>query len=197
MFDELTDRARIKPEIDENLLELNAQIDKLKKKADAALSDVCAEAGTDNIKLESNTETGFFFRVTLKSEKSIRALKVKTVSTKKGSGVTFTTEQLDDLNTDLIDLTSEYDTAQADVEKDVIETCGKKVFVLLNYSIVLGGYAKACETLAQRLAFVDVMVSFSTLCCSSANLFVRPKLFEQGYFKKTTSNNLSFRYKCV
>lgn len=66
MINELTNQACIKPDIDENLLELNDQITRLKTKADAALASVSTEVDTDTIKLDSNTETGFFFRVTLK-----------------------------------------------------------------------------------------------------------------------------------
>lgn len=93
---------------------------------------------------------------------------MKILTTTKGGGVTFTTTALEKLSDDFCDLSSQYEAGQSEIKKDVIETCG--------------GYAPACEVLAQKLAFVDVLVSFSIISCTCANQYVRPELLEKGLF---------------
>ena len=56
---------RIKPEIDENLAEIDDKMDESEKSAKKLLARL-AERLQCEVKLESNTEYGFFFRITLK-----------------------------------------------------------------------------------------------------------------------------------
>ncbi|KAI6184360.1 DNA-MISMATCH-REPAIR-2 domain-containing protein [Aphelenchoides bicaudatus] len=166
IYDESTQRYYIKPDVDEDLVELNQQIEDLKSKAENIASLLRSETGEEHIKLESNSENGFYFKVTLKAEKNVRDANVIVLTCTKGAGLTFTTSKLKDLNDDFRDLNTQYAEGQKEVEANVIETCCS--------------FAEACESLAQRIAVLDVLVSFSVFCCNSSNLFVRPELHEKG-----------------
>jgi hypothetical protein len=74
VFNESMQRCCIKPEIDENLTELNEEIERLRAKAEAIAVMLKSETGAEHLKLESNGETGFFFRVTLKVSRPTQIL---------------------------------------------------------------------------------------------------------------------------
>jgi len=157
-YNEMTQKYCIKADIDEKLVSLKEDIDRVHENAELIGMSLRAERNTDTIKLESNGEIGFFFRVTLKGEKSIRGADIKTLKTASG-GVTFVNSAIERLNRTFCGLNEEYLIVQKEVENDVIEACG--------------GYSVACETLAQRISFLDILVSFPIVCAFSANEYVR------------------------
>lgn len=70
------------------------------------------------------------------------------------------------LSDEIRDVNTEYEIAQREVKNNVIETCES--------------FALSVEVLAERIAVLDVLVSFSVFCSSGSNQFVRPVLLEKG-----------------
>ncbi|ETN84906.1 MutS domain V protein [Necator americanus] len=87
---EKTGDFRIRPDIDPELLRISDDMHGLEKKAEKAKAHLANKLDLESIKLDSNPQLGFFYRVTLKEEKNIRKCKFITViDTSKGSGVRF------------------------------------------------------------------------------------------------------------
>ncbi|VDN35532.1 unnamed protein product [Cylicostephanus goldi] len=128
-FYDKTGDFRIRPDIDPELLRISDEMAALEKKAEKARGNLAAKLNLDSIKLDSNGQLGFFYRVTLKEEKNIRKAKFITVlNTSKGSGVHFRDGDLGEINERHQVLNNIYRTAQQDLEKKVIATCGQSIF---------------------------------------------------------------------
>uniref|UniRef100_A0A1I7XR64 DNA_MISMATCH_REPAIR_2 domain-containing protein n=1 Tax=Heterorhabditis bacteriophora TaxID=37862 RepID=A0A1I7XR64_HETBA len=65
-FYEKTGDFRVKPEIDPELLSIANNMKHLEKKAERARDELSSRLALDSIKLDSNAQHGFFYRVTLK-----------------------------------------------------------------------------------------------------------------------------------
>ncbi|KAE9418683.1 hypothetical protein Angca_003190 [Angiostrongylus cantonensis] len=184
-YHERTGDFRIRPDIDPELLRIDKDICSLEKKAEIARTNVCYLVVTrrfkyskallqiakrldlESVKLDSNPQLGFVYRVTLKDEKHIRKCKfITVVDASKGSGVRFRDGDLSEINEQYQVLTNIYRTAQQDLEKKVIETCA--------------GYAPALGGLSNALATIDVLTSLARLVTDSANEYVRPTLEPMG-----------------
>ncbi|CAJ0955069.1 unnamed protein product, partial [Mesorhabditis belari] len=153
---------RVKPDIDPDLLKLSEEMDVLEKKCNRALNKVSERLGTD-AKLDRNSTHGFFFRVTLKEEKSLRSEKHITIlDTNKISGVRFRDPQLEELNNEYLEKERVYVAVQAELEKQVVETCC--------------GYASALSSLSTVLSTTDVLTAMAALASESSSVYVRPKL---------------------
>lgn len=106
---------------------------------------------TDGIKLDSNAEWGFYFRVTLKNEKNIREAKgVKVLASSKGSGFQFYTTELDGLNGEYKELLQTYEASQAHLTKLVVNTCG--TIFIYNWKESIHGFSRLCASTAQPFA---------------------------------------------
>ncbi|RCN27111.1 hypothetical protein ANCCAN_27157, partial [Ancylostoma caninum] len=91
------------------------------------LVKIAKKLDIESVKLDSNPQLGFFYRVTLKEEKNIRKCKsISVIDATKGSGVRFSDGDLADINERYQVLNSIYRTAQQDLERKVIATCGSK-----------------------------------------------------------------------
>ncbi|VDM26948.1 unnamed protein product [Toxocara canis] len=121
---EETGTYRIRPIIDDKLLETSERMKDIEKQCQKELAKV-SENAAEYVKLDSNSQYGFFFRVTLKAEKSIRQAGLKILETTKGSGVRFTSKALETLNVEYKELEGRYDAAQSELVKMVVETCGQ------------------------------------------------------------------------
>ena len=77
-----------------------------------------------SVKLESNAQIGFFFRVTLKDEKNLRNNRnYHTIDTNK-SGVRFRNSALEDVNETYLKMRREYDQQQSSVVKEILLVAG-------------------------------------------------------------------------
>lgn len=76
-LDETMNTCVIKPDIDEKLVELQEDKLRLQSEANKVLAQLKADTNTDNIKLESAEDVGFFFRVTLKVVFGLRVFKLQ------------------------------------------------------------------------------------------------------------------------
>ncbi|CAJ0578112.1 unnamed protein product, partial [Mesorhabditis spiculigera] len=163
---EKTGAFRIKPEIDPELLKLSQEMEALDKKCTKAASKAGDRLGVE-LKLDRNSQYGYFYRVTLKEEKSIRNTRgLLILDTSKGNGVRFRDDNLDALNAEYLDAEKLYASAQEDLESQVVQTCC--------------GYASALSTLSSSLAIVDVIASLATLAAESSRTYTKPKLLPMG-----------------
>ncbi|KIH68338.1 MutS domain V protein [Ancylostoma duodenale] len=162
-YHDKTGDFRIRPDIDPELLRISDDMRDLEKKAEKAKSHIAKRLDIESVKLDSNPQLGFFYRVTLKEEKNIRKCKsISVIDATKGSGVRFRDGDLADINERYQVLNSIYRTAQQDLERKVIATCG--------------GYASALNELSSALATIDVFTSLARLVTDAASEYVRPKL---------------------
>lgn len=165
-FYEQSGQHRIKPEIDDELASINGQIIELDGKAQKLLRKL-ADRINREVKLESNVELGYFFRITLKSETALRSISdVRVLDTSKGGGVRFITKSLEPLTDKYRDLMQTYEAGQAELTSRVIDTCA--------------GYVPALKSLSQYIGILDVLTAFSVVAAASASSYVRPKILDKG-----------------
>lgn len=113
--------------------------EKLNRQLHKAASDLSLDAGK-SVKLESNQENGYYFRITLKEEKILRNNKNYMIIDSNKGGVKFRNTKLNDLNDDYLSLRVKYETAQKSVVTEIIGIAGnlfrssiKKNYVILPY----------------------------------------------------------------
>lgn len=156
----------IRANFDDKLAELKEELDGCEGQAKKILSKVSSDLGLDSVKLESNGQIGYYLRVTLKEEKSLRNKKdYRTIST-KNDGVRFRNEALEDVNETYLKARREYDTQQQSVVKEILS--------------VAAGYSDSLQYLNDTLAKLDVLTSFAVSAISAPVPYVRPKLLERG-----------------
>lgn len=109
------------------LLELKSIMDEMEKKLQAQLNkvadDLSIEAGK-TLKLESNQQLGYYFRVTLKEEKVLRNKKQYTILDSNKSGVRFRSNKLNELNDEYIATRDRYTVEQKKVVTEIVEIAG-------------------------------------------------------------------------
>ena len=97
----------IKPDFDDNLGELREQLDDVDEKIRAQEAKTAAELDVERgkvLKLEHNSQFGYYFRVTLKEEKSVRGNKNYNIIEANKSGIKFRNGKLEQLNETFADL---------------------------------------------------------------------------------------------
>lgn len=146
-------------EISEKLEQMERVAEKLRKKYSAKFE-------CDNLKLDKNSQYGFYFRVTLKEEKSIRKKDVHILETTKGSGVKFSVGELSDINDEFLEFHLKYTRA----EEEVISMLCKKA----------EEFIPLIPAMAQLIATLDVFVSLSTFAATSSGIYTRPNLLPLG-----------------
>uniref|UniRef100_A0A1B6FWF4 DNA mismatch repair protein MSH2 n=1 Tax=Cuerna arida TaxID=1464854 RepID=A0A1B6FWF4_9HEMI len=153
----------IKPEFDDDLKELRYKMDgyeeDIRKTLNKAARDLSLEPGK-TIKLESNSQYGYFFRVTLKDEKVIRNVKGYTELDANKSGVRFRSNELTDLNNDYQQARDEYTKQQEAIVAEVIS--------------VAAGYSQTLQSLGHLVAQLDVLTSLAMVAVSAPVPYVRP-----------------------
>nr|CAD7426843.1 unnamed protein product [Timema monikensis] len=168
---DLVDRGEflVKPDFDEDLQEMrnsmNSIEDQIKKLLSRVASDLNLEAGK-TLKLESNNQLGYFFRVTLKEEKVLRDnKKYQTLDTNK-SGVRFRNSALADLNSDYQHHKEQYSEQQKAIVAEIIG--------------IAAGYVSTLHYLNDVLARLDVLTSFAEVAATAPKPYVRPIIKSDG-----------------
>uniref|UniRef100_A0A1B6KJA7 DNA mismatch repair protein MSH2 n=1 Tax=Graphocephala atropunctata TaxID=36148 RepID=A0A1B6KJA7_9HEMI len=159
----------IKADFDDDLKELRYKMDSyeedIKKTLNKAARDLSLEAGK-TIKLESNSQYGYFFRVTLKEEKVIRNVKGYTELDANKSGLRFRSSELTDLNNDYQQARDEYTKQQEAIVTEVIS--------------VAAGYSHTLQSLSHLIAQLDVLTSLALVAVSAPVPYVRPVMHPSG-----------------
>lgn len=108
-------------------VELKEELDSCESQAENTLSRVAADLKLDSVKslkLESNGQIGYYFRVTLKDEKNLRNNKnYRTIDTNK-SGVRFRNDSLEEINETYLRVRREYEQQQQSVVKEIMGVAG-------------------------------------------------------------------------
>ncbi|XP_068207962.1 DNA mismatch repair protein Msh2-like [Palaemon carinicauda] len=159
----------IKPDFDEKLGELRESMDQLEGDIQSQLrkaaSDLGLEAGK-SIKLESNAQLGYFFRVTLKEEKVLRNNRnYRMIDTNK-AGVRFRNGAMQDLNDQHMSCREEYASQQKSVVDEILS--------------IAGGYVEVIQHFGQIIATLDCVFALATAAVSAPIPYVRPKLLPKG-----------------
>jgi len=148
--------------------EYRAQMDECQAQMEGMLKSAAHSLNLDikSVKLESNPQLGFFFRVTLKDEKSLRNNRsFRTIDTNK-SGVRFRNTALEEVNDVYLTARREYEQHQQSVVKEVLD--------------VAAGYTAALQYYSDNLAQLDVLASFAVCAINAPIPYVRPKIEERG-----------------
>ncbi|KAK3090565.1 hypothetical protein FSP39_012731 [Pinctada imbricata] len=159
----------IKADFDEGLQALRDKITELEEDIKAQLNKVARDLGIDAnkvLKLESNTQLGYFFRVTLKEEKALRNNKNYITIDTKNNGVRFHNNAVRTLNDEYMSAKQEYAEQQKSVVSEIIN--------------IAAGYMEPMLLLNDILAHLDVLVSFAVVSTSAPIAYIRPKLLPLG-----------------
>lgn len=159
----------IKADFDDQLGELKKELDESGSKAEGILSRVASDLKLEtskSVKLESNAQIGYYFRVTLKDEKNLRNNRnYHTIDTNKG-GVRFRNSALEDVNEVYLRVRREYEQQQSSVVKEILS--------------VAAGYVEPLQSLNDALSQLDVLTSFAVCSISAPIPYVRPTILEKG-----------------
>lgn len=159
----------IKAEFDEGLTALKEKIDQLEESIKGQMNKVARDLGLEPnkvLKLESNAQLGYYFRVTLKEEKALRNNKNYITIDTKTNGVRFHNKALRELNNDYLEAKEEYTEQQKSVVNEVIG--------------IAAGYVEPMLMINDILAQLDVLVSFSQVTTCAPIPYIRPSVLDKG-----------------
>ncbi|XP_040077010.2 DNA mismatch repair protein Msh2 [Ixodes scapularis] len=159
----------VKPDFDDDLQALREELDSLEAKCQGYLDKAARDLGLEaskTIKLESNKELGFHFRITRKEERALRSRKGYVVIDTKQNGVRFRSPDLLSSNASYLDTRRAYEEAQQSIAKMIVD--------------IAGGYAEPMHQLSDVISHLDVLVGLAVAAASASKPYVRPKILEKG-----------------
>ncbi|ELU00339.1 hypothetical protein CAPTEDRAFT_184281 [Capitella teleta] len=159
----------VKPDFDDQLQALRNKLDELEHEIKSQLGVAAKDLNMDpnkTLKLESNAQLGYFFRVTRKDEKNLRNNKKYTTIDTKTNGVRFRSSPLRQLNDEYLGVKADYMEQQKSVLVEIIN--------------IAAGYVEPLSLINDVIAHLDVLVAFAQVSANAPVTFVRPKLHAKG-----------------
>ncbi|KAH3728455.1 hypothetical protein DPMN_054412 [Dreissena polymorpha] len=159
----------IKADFDEGLTALKERIDSLEESIKGQINKVARDLGLEPnkvLKLESNAQLGYYFRVTLKEEKVLRNNKNYITIDTKTNGVRFHNKAVREFNEEYLKAKEEYTEQQKSVVMEVVN--------------IAAGYVEPMLVMNDILAQLDVLVSFAQISTCAPIPYVRPVIREKG-----------------
>lgn len=155
-------KSTYKPELEE----LREKLNNVEEKIESLANKVSRDLGLSSLKLETNAQNGYYFRVSRKDDKAISSSKSYTVIETRKDGIKFQSEKLQELNERFIEIKNLYEQEQKSVVDELIQ--------------VSSGYLDPLQSLNNLVSELDIYVSFSLVAMSSQADYVRPKLHPMG-----------------
>lgn len=159
----------IKASFDEGLQECREKMDEIIKQMPVELNKAARDMGLEagkSIKLESNNQYGYFFRITKKEEKALRGNKRYTTIDTRKDGIRFNNSVLRQLNEEFQAYKDTYNEVQSKLANEVIK--------------VAGGYSEPMQMLSDIIAHIDALISFAHVSANAPIPYVRPKVTPKG-----------------
>lgn len=159
----------IKASFDEGLQECREKMDEIIKQMPVELNKAARDMGLEagkSIKLESNNQYGYFFRITKKEEKALRGNKRYTTIDTRKDGIRFNNSVLRQLNEEFQAYKDTYNEVQSKLADEVIK--------------VAGGYSEPMQMLSDIIAHIDALISFAHVSANAPIPYVRPKMTPKG-----------------
>ncbi|CAD5124214.1 DgyrCDS12512 [Dimorphilus gyrociliatus] len=157
----------IKADFDSELEEQKGHLDEIRQDIENLLEEVAVKLKLEArkaLKLETNSQYGYFFRVTRNNEKTIRNNKSCIIIETRKDGVKFRTGNLQDLS-------KEYDSS-ARKYKEMQKILVEKVLT------VAAGYVDSLLNLAATLAKLDVLSTFAEVAVGAPIPYCCPEIFD-------------------
>ncbi|KAF7233145.1 hypothetical protein EG68_09872, partial [Paragonimus skrjabini miyazakii] len=156
----------IRADFDDTLGELQNKLNQLEESIEEEFGRCARKLNLDpgkSVKLDSNEQLGYFMRVTLKEEKSLREFKSFQILDAQKGGVRFRNAAMSHLNDNHLEVKREYTEAQKSIVDEVLR--------------IATGYVDPMYELNSSSALLDVIVSLAIAAVSSpGGPYVRPKL---------------------
>ncbi|KRT83688.1 hypothetical protein AMK59_3883 [Oryctes borbonicus] len=168
---DLVDRGEflVKPTFDKDLEKLFEKKNKVEEKIQKTFQSAARDLGVDSgktMKLECTDRLGYFYKVSLKDEKILRGNRKYQIMEAVRAGVRFSDNRLKELNSDYMDICSNYEELQKNLVKEIMD--------------VAVGYSDTLRNLNMSIAQVDVLTAFAHAATSAPSDFVKPKILPEG-----------------
>ena len=142
---------------------LDEVLEKIKSQEGKASAELGLERGKV-LKLEHNAQHGYYFRITLKEEKSVRGNKNYHIIESNKSGVKFRNGKMEQLSETFFEISKRYEEQQSSIVSEMVG--------------VSSGYCDTMSHLGSIISRLDVILSFAV--SAVAHQYCRPSLSDKS-----------------